>query len=159
MQIESQNRHPHTRHTIPSTPPPHNNNNHNGYATTTPTPATPTPTTPDANTNTRAEINAQLDRENYVVVEILTDEEFTALEKWWPEIHSSYALRFAVTTTHNHKSNNNYDDERNAGLAEIVWTTPPCRECDTSGIFQNHHLVVRNRNRNLNNKKTLYVKR
>jgi len=46
----------------------------------------------------RARINAQLDKENSVVVEILTDEEMTALQKWWPDIHSSYALKFAVVS-------------------------------------------------------------
>lgn len=71
---------------------------------------------------TRESINEQLDRENYLVVEILTDEEFASLEKWWPEIHSSYALRFAVTK----------DTSTSLG-ANIVWSTPPCRECDSSG--------------------------
>eukprot|EP00566_Odontella_aurita_P006269 CAMPEP_0113543844 /NCGR_PEP_ID=MMETSP0015_2-20120614/10380_1 /TAXON_ID=2838 /ORGANISM="Odontella" /LENGTH=612 /DNA_ID=CAMNT_0000444041 /DNA_START=599 /DNA_END=2437 /DNA_ORIENTATION=+ /assembly_acc=CAM_ASM_000160 len=75
--------------------------------------------TPDM---TREFINEKLDRENYLVVEILTDEEFAALEKWWPEIHSLYALRFAVTT----------DTSTSLG-ANINWISPPCRECDASG--------------------------
>ena len=68
----------------------------------------------------RESINEQLDRENYRVVEILTDEEFTALEKWWPDISVNYALRFAVA-------------EDGTGRRNIIWSTPPCRECDASG--------------------------
>lgn len=84
----------------------------------------------------RTLINTQLDRENKVVVELLTDEEFNALEKWWPEIHSSYALKFAIVET----------GESN-GKREVVWTTPPCRECEPSGSA-NHDFVLRNRARN-----------
>ena len=83
----------------------------------------------------RANLNAKLDRENIVVVEILTEEEFIALEQWWPEIHSSYALKFAVV--------GNGTTEK-----EIVWTTYPCQTCDATGHHSNHDLVVRNRCRN-----------
>jgi len=83
----------------------------------------------------RTLINAQLDRENKVVVEILTDEEFNALEKWWPEIHSSYALKFAIVKAEGFNSKK-----------EVVWTTPPCRECEPSGSA-NHDFVLRNRAR------------
>lgn len=78
---------------------------------------------PNATVNdgaTRETINEQLDRENYRVVEILTDEEFTALEKWWPDISVNYALRFAVA-------------KDGSGRRNIIWSTPPCRECDASG--------------------------
>jgi len=81
----------------------------------------------------RANLNAKLDRENKVVVEILTEAEFTALEQWWPEIHSSYALNFAVV-------------EKGGEGTEIMWTTAPCRGCDASGYY--HDVVVRNRSRN-----------
>ena len=67
-------------------------------------------------------MNEQLDRNNYLVVEILTDEDFSALGKWWPEFHSSYALRFAIT-----------ENSASRLGADILWSTPPCRECDTSG--------------------------
>lgn len=67
--------------------------------------------------------NAQLDRENGVVVEILTDEEFTALLRWWPEIHSSYALSFAITV----------DSSLCNSRFDISWNTLPCRECDATG--------------------------
>jgi hypothetical protein len=69
----------------------------------------------------RSITNEQLDRENRVVVEILTDDEVTALEKWWPRVHSTYALRFAVV------ENSATRDE-----SEILWSTVPCRECDPS---------------------------
>ncbi len=84
----------------------------------------------------RSNLNAKLDRENRVVVEILTREEYNALEGCWPEIHSSYALKFVIT-------------ENGGGIRgekDIVWTTPPCRACDASG--SNHEFVVRNRCRN-----------
>mmetsp|Transcript_33160 Transcript_33160/g.97834 ORF Transcript_33160/g.97834 Transcript_33160/m.97834 type:complete len:736 (-) Transcript_33160:59-2266(-) len=86
------------------------------------TPITPgnAPNADGADGATRESINEQLDRENYRVVEILTDEEFTALEKWWPDISVNYALRFAVT-------------EDDVGGRSIVWSTAPCRECDASG--------------------------
>jgi hypothetical protein len=83
----------------------------------------------------RAKINAQLDRENKVVVEIVTDEELEALEKWWPGIHSSYALKFAVV-------------ELDQGSTDIVWTTPPCTYCDASGKSGVCDFSIRNRNRN-----------
>lgn len=93
---------------------------------------------PEAN---RANINAQLDRKNKVVVEILTDEEFTALERWWPEIHSSYALRFAIL-------------ENESKSYEIIWNTPSCRECDSSSLVDND-VVVRNRCRSWAKKNTI----
>lgn len=83
----------------------------------------------------RAKINAQLDRENKVVVEIVTDEELEALEKWWPGIHSSYALKFAVV-------------ELDEGSTDIIWTTPPCTYCDASGKAGVCDFSVRNRSRN-----------
>ena len=76
--------------------------------------------------------NEQLDRENRVVVEILTDDEVTALEKSWPRCQT-YALRFAVVDSSSH-----------GGGAEVVWSTSPCRECDPSSR-STENLVVRNR--------------
>lgn len=79
--------------------------------------------------------NEQLDRENRVVVEILTDDEVTALESLYPRVTGgTYALRFAVI-------------EGCGGQSEIVWTTQPCRECDPSssseGCFsmRNRHKI------------------
>ena len=76
--------------------------------------------------------NEQLDRENRVVVEILTDDEITQLEKSWPRCHGgTYALRFAVV-------------EGSQGDSEIVWSTTPCRACDPSSL-SSESFVVRNR--------------
>lgn len=70
----------------------------------------------------RALINEQLDRENRVVVEILTDDEITALEGFWPRCHfGTYALRFAIL-----------EDSSSRNGMEIEWGTSPCRECDPS---------------------------
>ena len=91
--------------------------------------------TPMSPGEVRAKVNAQLDRENKVVVEIITDEEMEALEKWWPGIHSSYALKFAVV-------------ELDAGTMDVVWTTQPCNYCDASGKASDYDFSVRNRNRN-----------
>jgi len=83
----------------------------------------------------RTVTNEQLDRENRVVVEILTDDEVTAIEKsMWPGCHAyggTYALRFAVV-------------EGSSGDTEIVWSTMPCRECDPSSRSSDAY-VVRNR--------------
>ena len=64
-----------------------------------------------------------LDMENSVVVEILTDEEFTSLENAWPDIQPTFDLRFAV------------------GGDGICWSTQPCRACDPSS--RNYDLSVR----------------
>lgn len=86
----------------------------------------------------RAKLNSQLDRENKVVVEILTDEELHALEKWWHGIHSCYAMKFAIV-------------ELDQGIMDIVWTTAPCNQCDASGKVNEYDFSVRNRNRALEN--------
>jgi len=82
----------------------------------------------------RANDSAQLDRENNVVVEILTDEELTALMRWWPDVHSSYSLKFAIV-----------ESEEGGGNMDVVWTTSPCRHCDKTGRASHVEVVVRNR--------------
>ena len=85
----------------------------------------------------RIDVNEQLDRENFVVVEVLTDDEVTALEKIWPRCHGgTYALRFAVVE----------DATSSFGInsSEIFWATSPCRECDPSSRL-NTDFVIRNR--------------
>ena len=95
----------------------------------------------------RANLNAKLDYENRVVVEILTEEEYTGLEQWWPGIHSSYALKFAILE--NNVSCGVVDANGCDRIeTEIVWTTSPCRACDATGYHSNHDFVVRNRSRN-----------
>ena len=80
--------------------------------------------------------NDLLDKENNVVVEILSESELMALEEWWPEIHSSFIMKFAVLS----------DDSANGSNSNIItWSTPPCRECDACHCSAN--VVVRNRSR------------
>jgi len=76
--------------------------------------------------------NEQLDLENRVVVEILTDEEVTALEKMWGRQDSTYALRFAIV------------EGATSGSTDILWSTLTCRECDPSSRATTN-FVVRNR--------------
>lgn len=80
-----------------------------------------------------AATNEQLDRENRFVVEILTDDEVTALERWWPRQSCTYPLRFAVI-----------EGSGGVGGTDIVWSTAPCRECDPSSR-SSADFVVRNR--------------
>ena len=74
-----------------------------------------------------------LDRENKTVVEILTDEEFTALEKWWPP-NSNFSLRFAVFPGA-------------LGKSAINWSTLCCRDCDATGRADDCHIRAKNRAR------------
>jgi len=88
--------------------------------------------------------NEQLDRENRVVVEILTDEEASALEKWWPRCHGgTYALRFAVVANDDGRCGGG-GGGRGTGGKEVLWSTAPCRECDPSSRSATE-FVVRNR--------------
>lgn len=85
---------------------------------------------------TQVVTNKQLDRENRVVVELLTDEEVSALEKWWPRCHGgTYALRFAVVAE---------EGGRGGAGSAVLWSTAPCRECDPSSR-STADFVVRNR--------------
>jgi hypothetical protein len=78
--------------------------------------------------------NEQLDRENRIVLEILTDDEITALEGYWPRCHfGTYALRFAIV-----------EDSSSCCGMEVQWGTAPCRECDPSSRSMTK-VVVRNR--------------
>lgn len=86
----------------------------------------------------RANINAHLDRENRVVVEILTDEEITALEHWWPGVHC-YILKFAVVQSEHAVVSNSSSD--------IIWTTQPCRLCDPSSRTSDCSIGLYPRNR------------
>lgn len=72
--------------------------------------------------------NELLDRENHSVVEILTKEEFMALEKWWPDT-TVFSLSFTVDAV----GNTSFGGE------------PPCRECDASG--REYEMSIKNRAR------------
>jgi hypothetical protein len=74
--------------------------------------------------------NELLDQENHSVVELLTQEEFTALEESWPEKNAAvFCLRVAVDAQ---------------GVS--TFSTPQCRACDATGR-QAALLSVRNRSR------------
>ena len=72
----------------------------------------------------------QLDRENSVVVEILTHDELVALQKWWPKVHSNLSFGFTIGAS-----------------GEISWSIPPCRDCDPSSHYCRSDLYVKNRAR------------
>jgi hypothetical protein len=73
--------------------------------------------------------NELLDQENHSVVELLTQEEFSALEESWPAHVSVFCLRVAVDAK---------------GVS--TFSTPQCRVCDATGR-QDALLSVRNRSR------------
>lgn len=104
----------------------------------------------------------QLDMENHVVVEILTDDEFSALEEFWPEIHSKFVLSFAVTQDVEVMPQFREDILRDYGLVDddreqsvfsrfsrsVVWATDPCTECYAGGKhYLNGSDIPKNRNR------------
>ena len=72
----------------------------------------------------------QLDCENSVVVEILTEQEWIALQQWWPKVHSNFCLGFTVIED-----------------GGILWSAPPCCDCDPNGYFARSDLYVKNRAR------------
>eukprot|EP00543_Licmophora_paradoxa_P000259 CAMPEP_0202455938 /NCGR_PEP_ID=MMETSP1360-20130828/13336_1 /ASSEMBLY_ACC=CAM_ASM_000848 /TAXON_ID=515479 /ORGANISM="Licmophora paradoxa, Strain CCMP2313" /LENGTH=87 /DNA_ID=CAMNT_0049075633 /DNA_START=275 /DNA_END=538 /DNA_ORIENTATION=- len=74
--------------------------------------------------------NELLDLENNVVVEILTDEEITQLEKWWRQ-SINFSLRFAVDVD-----------------GSVSFSTPPCRGCDPTG--RDSKVSIKNRKRTSN---------
>lgn len=95
--------------------------------------------------------NDRLDRENRVVVEILTDEELTALENYWPDIRSSFLMKFAVTYEDTSTTTSSYYEEEEK-INNITWSTSPCQSC-YDGNFQDHCHVAKY------NSKTLRTRR
>ena len=91
----------------------------------------------------------QLDKENHIVVEILTEDEFSVLEEYWPEIHSKFVLRFAVTDEIEVRegliSGYGYVEEE-VLATRITWCTEPCSECYAGGN-NGSCVALRNRNR------------
>jgi len=81
----------------------------------------------------------QLDMENHVVVEILTDDEFSALEDFWPEVHSKFVLRFAVVQQ---DSVDVCMPCNTRSSCAIVWNTDPCTECYSGGKHYLNRCVV-----------------
>jgi len=72
-----------------------------------------------------------LDRENLVVAEVLTEEEGAALGALWKNTHTSFSMKFALTTEGTN--------------TDITWSTTPCRKCDAGHCGVD--IAVRNRNR------------
>ena len=69
--------------------------------------------------------HARLDRENHVVVEIITRSEFVALEKLWPGV---FGVSFTVSS-----------------LGQVSFRMPFCRECDAVGHCFRQKCTVRGR--------------
>lgn len=72
------------------------------------------PTTP---TDTKSSQNARLDRENHIVIEIITDEELKALQEsgCWHRQRNDFTISVTVTES-----------------GKYSFSTLPCRECDAS---------------------------
>jgi hypothetical protein len=79
-----------------------------------------------------------LDRENHAVVEILTQDEFVALERCWPGT-TVFAVPFNVEDI-----TSNYSHLRPE--VSVHFNTPLCRECDATG--RQCSVVIKNRARN-----------
>jgi hypothetical protein len=73
-----------------------------------------------------------LDRENHAVVEIVTKDEFRALERCWPGT-TLFALRVTVS------------DSTSLLATSVHFNTPICRECDVTG--RQCSVVIKNRAR------------
>lgn len=73
--------------------------------------------------------NEMLDRENYTVVEILTDAELKALEPHWPGV-SVFSLSFTVGSLDEKISPDYY-----YRVGDVNFCTPVCRDCDASGRY------------------------
>jgi hypothetical protein len=82
--------------------------------------------------STAALLNHQLDRENSVVVEIVTHDELVALLKCFcpATVHSNLTFGFTVSSS-----------------GTISWSIPPCRDCDPSHHYCRSDLHVKNRAR------------
>jgi hypothetical protein len=77
--------------------------------------------------------NELLDKENHLVVEILSEDEFRALvEACWPSTAAQQSLFCLNVTVNNH--------------GKFNWSIQPCRNCDATGRCNS--LTVRNRARN-----------
>jgi hypothetical protein len=77
-----------------------------------------------------------LDRENHSVVEILTSDEYQALENCWPGT-TLFAIRFTVS--------NEIIGIVNTGSVTVHFNTPVCRDCDATG--RSCSFVIKNRAR------------
>ena len=79
--------------------------------------------------------NALLDRENHSVVEILTEDEFRALEACWSGL-AVFALRFTVRQQQQQGSQltrNDTEDDDTFVHCGVNFCTPVCASCDATG--------------------------
>ncbi len=65
----------------------------------------------------RESLNELLDRENHVVTELVTHEEWLALQESWPKQISTYSMCVTVDSD-----------------GSFAFSTLPCRECDPTGL-------------------------
>jgi len=94
---------------------------------------------PEDHSSSSRSKNEALDRENHTVVEILTYDEFVALEKCWPGT-TLFCLRFEVR----HPSSSGKDGNARSC---IHFSAPPCRDCDATGRRDSCSLSIKNRSR------------
>lgn len=94
--------------------------------------------------------NERLDRENHTVVEILTEEEFRALEACWPGL-SVFALRLSVQQSGKLPSHDDEDVMDSFIHCGVNFCTPICQTCDATG--RQCSISVKNRARKIGLKK------
>ena len=75
------------------------------------------PSSPAFSLKRRESLNELLDRENHVVTELVTHEEWLALQESWPKQISTYSMCVTV------------DND-----GSFAFSTLPCRECDPTGL-------------------------
>jgi hypothetical protein len=77
--------------------------------------------------------NELLDRENHMVVELVTENEWMALQETgcWPRRHSSFSVSITVT----------------GESGKVSLSTVACQQCDTSGSATSPCISVKNRTR------------
>lgn len=99
--------------------------------------------------------NELLDRENHSVVEILTQDEFRALEACWPGL-TLFALRFTVRHGRKWKRGDaaaavaDDDDDDSYVHRGVHFCTPVCQSCDATG--RQCSVSIKNRRKRWNKK-------
>ena len=89
---------------------------------------------PSSNSSSSSSLNDLLDRENHVVVEIVTDDEWLALQEMGccgPRQLSQFTVSFTVS----------------AETGQFSYSTIPCRDCDASGKASSSCMSIKNRAR------------
>jgi hypothetical protein len=101
-----------------------------------------------------------LDSENHVVVEIVPDDEWRALQetKSWPQQHH-FSVSFTVVDEED--DDGDEEEEGHCRRRHVSFSTLPCRDCDASGKASSSNLSLKTRARGLvhptnNNKRNTY---